>query len=105
MRILKMLLRLISLPALVASLVVHVLLALVIGLSSIVTNLIGTFFIFGSIAGWITHAAPTMVWQTVGIGIFFFIRGRKQSGEKEYFLGGRQMGDAIAAMLMNHLGR
>ena len=73
MRILKMLLRLISLPALIASLVVHVLLALVIGLSSIVTNLIGTFFIFGSIAGWITHAAPTMVWQTVGIGIFFFL--------------------------------
>ena len=73
MRILKMLLRLISLPALVASLVVHVLLALVIGLSSIVTNLIGTFFIFGSIAGWITHAAPSMVWQTVGIGIFFFL--------------------------------
>ena len=73
MRILKMLLRLISLPALVASLLVHVLLALVIGLSSIVTNLIGTFFIFGSIAGWITHAAPAMVWQTVGIGIFFFL--------------------------------
>ncbi len=68
-----MLLRLISLPALVASLVVHVLLALVIGLSSIVTNLIGTFFIFGSIAGWLVHAAPSMVWQTVGIGIFFFL--------------------------------
>lgn len=73
MRMWKMLLRLISLPALVASLVVHVLLSLVIGLSSVVTNLIGTFFIFGSIAGWITHAAPTMVWQTVGIGIFFFL--------------------------------
>ena len=73
MRILKMLLRLVSLPVLVASLVVHVLLALVIGLSSIVTNLIGTFFIFGSIVGWITHAAPAMVWQTVGIGIFFFL--------------------------------
>ena len=73
MRILKILLRLVSLPVLVASLVVHVLLALVIGLSSIVTNLIGTFFIFGSIAGWITYAAPAMVWQTVGIGIFFFL--------------------------------
>ena len=73
MRILRMLLRLISLPALIASLLVHVLLALVIGLSSIMTNLIGTFFIFGSIAGWITHAAPSMVWQTVGIGIFFFL--------------------------------
>lgn len=73
MRILKMLLRLISLTVLVASLLVHVFLTLVIGLSSIVTNLIGTFFIFGSIAGWITHAAPAMVWQTVGISIFFFL--------------------------------
>ena len=73
MRILKMLLRLISLPALVVSLVVHVLLALIIGLSSIVTNLIGTFFILGTIAGWLTHAAPSMVWQTVGTGIFFFL--------------------------------
>ena len=73
MRILKILLRLVSLPVLIASLVVHVLLALVIGLSSIVTNLIDTFFIFGSIAGWLTHASPAMVWQTVGIGIFFLL--------------------------------
>ena len=73
MRILKMLLRLVLLPLLVVSLLVHVLLALIIGLSSIVTNLIGTLFIFGSIAGWIIHAAPTMVWQTVCIGIFFFL--------------------------------
>ena len=69
----KMMLRLVSLLALVASLAIHVLLALVIGLSSIVTNVIGTFFIFGSVAGWITHAAPAMVWQTVSIGIFFFL--------------------------------
>ena len=62
MRILKMLLRLISLPMLVASLLVHILLALIIGLSSVVTNLVGSFFIIGSIAGFLTHAAPTMVW-------------------------------------------
>lgn len=73
MRILKMLLRLISLPLLVVSLLFHVLLALIIGLSSIVTNLIGTLFIIGSIAGWVTHADPTMVWQAVCIGIFFFL--------------------------------
>lgn len=73
MRILKMLLRLILLPLLVISLVVHVLLALIIVLSSIVTNLIGSFFIIGSVAGFITHAAPAMVWQTVGIGVFFLL--------------------------------
>ena len=73
MRILKMLLRLISLPLLLVSLLIHVLLALIIGLSTIVTNLIGSFFIIGSIAGFITHAAPEMVWQTVCIGIFFLL--------------------------------
>ena len=73
MRILKMLLRLASLPMLVASLLVHVLLALIIGLSSIVTNLIGSFFILGSIAGFIIHAAPAMIWQTVCIGVFFLL--------------------------------
>lgn len=71
MRILKMLLLLISLPLMVVSLLFHVLLALIIGLSTIVTNLIGSFFIIGSIAGFITHAAPEMVWQMVCIGIFF----------------------------------
>ena len=73
MRILKMLLRLVSLPLLVFSLLVHVLLALIIGLSSIVTNLIGSLFIIGSIASWIAHAAPAMIWQTVCIGVLFFL--------------------------------
>ena len=73
MRIVKMLLRLISLPLLIASLLVHILLALIIGVSSIVTNPIGSLFIIGSIAGWLTQAAPTMVWETVGIGVFFFL--------------------------------
>ena len=34
----------------------------------------------------------------LGVGIFFFFRGRKQSGEKEYFLGGRSMGPWVTAM-------
>lgn len=73
MRMLKMLLRLVSLPLLVVSLLVHVLLALIISLSTIVTNLIGSFFIVGSIAGFIIHAVPALVWQTVCIGIFFLL--------------------------------
>ena len=73
MRIVKMLLRLISLPLLIASLLVHILLALIIGVSSIVTNLIGSLFIIGSIAGFITHEAPAMVWQTVCVGVVFLL--------------------------------
>ena len=34
----------------------------------------------------------------LGIGFFFFIKGRKNSGETEYFLGGRQMGPLVTAM-------
>ncbi len=32
------------------------------------------------------------------IGIVFFVKSRKSSGEKEYFLGGRQMGPYVTAM-------
>ena len=34
----------------------------------------------------------------LGIGIFFFIKGRKQTGDKAYFLGGRQMNGWVAAL-------
>ena len=34
----------------------------------------------------------------VGIGLYFFIKGGKNAGEKDYFLGGRQMGGWVAAL-------
>jgi len=34
----------------------------------------------------------------LGIGIYFFIKGRKQSGDKAYFLGGRAMNGWVAAL-------
>ena len=34
----------------------------------------------------------------MGIGVFFFIKGRKQTGDKAYFLGGRQMNGLVAAL-------
>ena len=34
----------------------------------------------------------------LGIGIFFFVRNRKQTGDKAYFLGGRQMNGFVAAL-------
>lgn len=34
----------------------------------------------------------------LGIGFFFFFKGRNQNGEKDYFLGGRQMGPWVTAM-------
>ena len=34
----------------------------------------------------------------LGIGIFFFIRSKKEIGEKSFFLGGRKMGGFVAAL-------
>ena len=34
----------------------------------------------------------------IGIGIFFFMQDRKNSGEKSFFLGGRKMGGMVAAL-------
>lgn len=34
----------------------------------------------------------------VGVGIYFFVKNRKNAGEKDYFLGGRQMNGWVAAL-------
>jgi sodium/proline symporter len=34
----------------------------------------------------------------LGIGVFFFVRARGKGGEKEYFLGGREMGPWVTAL-------
>ena len=32
----------------------------------------------------------------LGMGVYFFVRGRKDMGEKSFFLGGRKMGGVVA---------
>jgi sodium/proline symporter len=34
----------------------------------------------------------------IGVGIYFFVRSKNSAGEKDYFLGGRQMGGLVAAL-------
>lgn len=34
----------------------------------------------------------------LGIGVFFFVKGKRLGGDKEYFLGGRQMGPFVTAL-------
>ena len=41
--------------------------------SSVVTNLVGSFFIFGAACGWIVHAQEAMIWQAAGIGVFLIL--------------------------------
>lgn len=73
LKIIKLPLRLAAIPVLLALLVLQLLGAVLIGLSSVVTHLLASVFLLGSIAGWLVHVQPWMVWQAVGIGLFFAV--------------------------------
>ena len=71
LKIIKLPLRLVAIPVLLALFVLQLLGAVLIGLSSIVTHLLASVFLLGAVAGWLVHAQPWMVWQAVGISLFF----------------------------------
>ena len=58
-------------PLIAIRLVVQLIASLIVGLTSIVTNLLATVFLIGSVAGWIANAPSPMIFQAVGLGIFF----------------------------------
>ena len=45
--------------------------SILVGMSSIVTNLLSTVFLIGSVAGLIANAPASMIYQAVGLGVFF----------------------------------
>ena len=71
LKLIKLPLRLAAIPALLALLALQLLGAILIGLSSVVTHLLASVFLLGAVAGWLVHAQSWMVWQAVGIGLFF----------------------------------
>ena len=71
LKLIKLPLRLAALPILLALFVLQLRGAILIGLSSVVTHLLASVFLIGAVAGWLVHAQPWMVWQAVGIGLFF----------------------------------
>ena len=71
LKLIKLPLRLAAIPILLALLALQLLSAVVIGLSSIITHLLASVFLLGAVAGWLVQAQPWMVWQAVGIGLFF----------------------------------
>ena len=71
LKLIKLPLRLAAIPILLALLALQLLSAVVIGLSSIITHLLASMFLIGAVTGWLVHAQPWMVWQAVGIGLFF----------------------------------
>lgn len=72
-KLLKLPIKLAALPLIPVLLALHFAGAIVLGLSSVITNLLATVFLLGSLAGWVIHAPSSMLYQTVGIGIFFVL--------------------------------
>jgi len=70
-KLLKLPLRLSALPLIAILLVFQLISSLIVGLTSIVTNLLATVFLIGSVAGWIANASNGMIFQTAGLGLFF----------------------------------
>ena len=71
LKLIKLPLRLAALPILLALLVLQLLGSVLLGLSSIITHLLASVFLLGAVAGCLVHAQSWMVWQAVGIGLFF----------------------------------
>ena len=71
LKLIKLPLRLAAIPVLLALLALQLLGAVLIGLSSVVTHLLASVFLLGAVSGWFAQAQPWMVWQAVGIGLFF----------------------------------
>ena len=71
LKLIKLPLRLAAIPVLLALLALQLLGAVLIGLSSVVTHLLASVFLLRAVSGWFAQAQPWMVWQAVGIGLFF----------------------------------
>ena len=70
-KLFKLPLRIATLPLIAILLVFQMISSIIVGLTSIATNLLATVFLIGSVAGWIANAPSGLIFQTAGIGIFF----------------------------------
>ena len=69
MKVLKLIPKILISPLILAVGIVYVLGNVLAAVSSIITNLVGTVFIFGAVCGWITHAQEGLVWQAAITGL------------------------------------
>ncbi len=70
-KLLKLPFRIAALPIIALLLMFQLISSIIVGLTSIVTNLLATVFLIGSVAGWIANAQSNLIFQTAGLGIFF----------------------------------
>ena len=71
--LLKLPLRIAILPLIAILLVFQLISSVIVGLTSIATNLLVTIFLIGSVAGWIANAPNGLIFQTAGLGLFFAV--------------------------------
>ena len=69
MKLLKLIPKILVSPLLLAIGIVYVIGNALAAVSSPVTNLVGSFFIFGAVCGWITHAMEDTVWMIAVSGV------------------------------------
>ena len=70
-KLLKLPLKIIAFPLIAVLLALQLLASIFVGLTSIVTNLLASIFLVGSVTGWIADAPSSMVCQTAALGVFF----------------------------------
>ena len=70
-KFLKLPLRIAVLPIIALLPAFQLIPSIIVGLTSVATNLLATIFLIGSVAGWIANAPSSLIFQTAGLGIFF----------------------------------
>ena len=70
-KLLRLPLRLAALPLIAILLVFQLISSIIVGLTSIATNLLATVFLIGFVAGWIANAPSVLIFQTAALGISF----------------------------------
>ena len=73
MKVLKLIPKILVSPLLLAVGIVYVIGNFLAAISSVVTNLVGGFILFGSVFGWIVHANQDMLWSVTACGIVILL--------------------------------
>lgn len=73
LKIIKLPLKIIAMPAALCLLICHLACAVLIGIGSFFTNLASSLFLFGAAVEWIAGAPDAMAYQCLGLGLFFLI--------------------------------
>ena len=72
-RLLKLPFKAMALILIPGLIVLHFIGSLVLGLSSIVTHILASIFLFGSAAGFITHQPVNILARTICVGLFLAV--------------------------------